>query len=123
MSWSDSPPCFMSCSDSTKSNVKSVEIKRLNHSFFNLQGYWKHKNTGENRCPMWKFRWENIVVLMIHPCCCLTVTIHLTLSKFILLSTLSLYIATGCLRFSNKVHHLISLGLSNAWLARQCMCR
>lgn len=38
-------------------------------------------------------------------------------------STRSLYIATGCLRFSSgPVHHPLSLALSDAWLAKRCIC-
>lgn len=72
---------------------------------------------------MWKFRWVKKGVLMIHPCCSLTVPISLILSKSILLSALSLYIATVCSQFSSEpVHHLISLDLSNAWIAKRCIC-
>lgn len=67
---------------------------------------------------MWKFKW----VFMIHPCCSLTVAISLFLSQSILLSALSLYIATVCSRFSSKpVHHLIFLASSDAWLAKRCI--
>lgn len=68
---------------------------------------------------MWKIKWL-IGVFMIAPCCSLTVSISLVLSRCILLSALRRYIATVGSRFSCKpVHHLISLALSNAWLAKR----
>lgn len=71
----------------------------------------------------WKLRWVKIVALMIHPCRWLTVAISLSLSRSFPQSTRSLYIATGCLRFSSgPVHHPLSLALSDAWLAKRCIC-
>lgn len=108
-------------------SMTSIRLKRKELTLHS-SCWWNRDNVSSRKCSRGgtlcgNISWVKIGVFMIHPCYSPTVAISLLLSKSILLSALSLYIATVCSRFSSKpVHHPISPVLSNAWLAKRCIC-
>lgn len=105
-------PAFYSSKAARKNKKRPVKRRRL------LQReMFKRWNI------MWKFRWVKNRSVHDSPMLRGWQSPSVLHSRSILLSAPSQYIATVCLQFSsNPVHHLISLALSTAWLAKQCIC-